>query len=116
MKILSAMFFLMFLMPTFVFAQVTTKLVPITHIYVPSGFDNNDSSEIIISGYLPDSCYKAPTSQFVINGNKIFVTVSAIHVSGIICADIVVPFIETVRLGALKAQKYSIVVNNDVPQ
>ncbi len=98
------------------FAQVTTKLLPVDHIYVPSGFDDNDSSEIVIAGHLPDTCYKAPKSQYIVQGNRILVTVSAIHVSGIVCSDLVVPFIETVRLGALKSQRYQIIVNNGMPQ
>ncbi len=115
MKLLFTFIFTLIAMP-FALAQVTTKLVPVTHVYVPSGFDDNDSSEVIISGYLPDSCYKAPKSQFIIEGNKIIVTVSAIHVSGIDCSDMIVPFIETVRLGALKAIQYQVIVNNDLPQ
>lgn len=101
------------LLPLFVFGQVTTKLVPVDHIYVPSGFDDNDSSEIVITGYLPNSCYKAPKSQYIVQGNTIFVTISAMHISGIVCLDVIVPFAETVRMGALKSQKYNILVNKD---
>jgi len=104
-------FFALVFLPVFSFAQVTSKLVPASHVYVPNGFDDNDNVEVVISGYLPDSCYKAPKSIYKIEDHKIIITLSAIYnnESGV-CNEVIVPFIETVRLGALTAKNYEIVV------
>ena len=109
--------FILLLLPLFAWTQVTSKLVPINHVYIPDGFDDNDNAEIIISGYLPDSCYKAPKHEYKIQGNVISVTVSSLYNndSGA-CAEVIVPFVETVRLGALVAKNYDVVVTSANPQ
>ena len=33
-------------------------LVPVDNVYSPKGFDANDNSEVIVSGFLPNLCYK----------------------------------------------------------
>ena len=53
--------------------------VPIEDVYAPAGFDSNDSSEIIITGFLPNLCHKAPKTEVVINGNNIDIKVTALH-------------------------------------
>ena len=35
----------------------TEKLVPVDHIYVPTGFDSNDTVEVVVTGYLPNLCH-----------------------------------------------------------
>lgn len=100
-------------MPAILFGQTVSKLVPVTNVFIPNGFDDNDNTEIVVAGYLPDSCYKAPTAVVRNIRDSFVITVSAIYKNdGSPCAEVIVPFIETVRLGALKAKSYSISVES----
>lgn len=103
----------LFTLPTLLLAQTVTKLVPVTNLFVPNGFDDNDNTEVVVSGYLPDSCYKAPVATVKNVHDNFVITVSAIYKNdGSPCADVAVPFIETVRLGALKAKSYSVSIES----
>lgn len=106
------------MLPFCSFAQIVTKLVPANNVFVPNGFDDNDNTEIVISGYLPDSCYKAPNHSVKVEGSKITITLNAMYQTGAMgaCAEVIVPFIETVRLGALDANTYDVVVVSANPQ
>lgn len=92
-------------------------LVPIDDIYVPTGFDSNDNSEVIISGYLPNLCHKAPAAKTEIVGNTINIKLTALkyHSSNPMCPEVVVPFLETVKMGLLDKGDYKILVNGKSP-
>lgn len=97
-----------------VFAGTPVKtLVPVENVYSPSGFDSNDNTEIIVSGYLPNLCHKKPETEFKITGNKIEITLSALKYdpSNPFCAEMIVPFLEKVDVGVLDKGTYDIVVN-----
>lgn len=87
--------------------------VPVGHIFAPAGFDSNDNTEIIVTGYLPNLCYKAPKSIVSIKEGKISVALRASHnQAGMgFCADVMVPFVEYVNVGALDKGNYKIAVN-----
>lgn len=113
---MKALFAVFAFLPLVLFAQTVTRLVPATNLYVPNGFDDNDNVEVIVSGFLPDSCYKAPSSSFKVLGNTIQITIKALYNNeGGACAEVIIPFIETVRLGALKAQNYAVSVESSNP-
>jgi hypothetical protein len=92
--------------------QVVAVLAPVDHVYAPKGFDTNDETQVIVSGYLPNLCYKAPRSEAKVVGRTIEVTVSALLEEGTqYCPMMIVPFLETVSLGVLDRGEYEIVVN-----
>lgn len=88
-------------------------MAPIDHIYSPVGFDSNDNTEVIIEGYLPNLCHKAPTSSVTVTDKKININVTALryHPSNPFCPEAIVPFVETVKVGLLDKGDYDIVVN-----
>lgn len=88
-------------------------LVPVDEVFVPNGFDVNDNSEIIVSGYLPNLCHKSPQTEIKINGNKIHVKVSALKYgdSNPFCPEMIVPFLETIKVGVLDKGNYEILIN-----
>ena len=88
-------------------------LVPVDEVFVPKGFDVNDNSEIIVSGYLPNLCHKSPQTEVQVQGKKIQVTVSALKYSETnpYCPEMIVPFLETVKVGVLDKGNYNIVIN-----
>ncbi len=91
--------------------------VPVDHVYAPAGFDSNDHAEVMIAGYLPNLCYKAPKSVVKVNGNKINISIRANKIrSGLgFCASVIVPFIENVNIGLLDQGKYNLAVNENSP-
>jgi hypothetical protein len=88
-------------------------LTPVDGIYVPRGFDSNDDSEVILSGYLPNLCHKSPRSAMVQNGDTLEITVTSLKYdkTNPYCPEMVVPFVERVSLGVLPKGIYNIVVN-----
>lgn len=91
--------------------------VPIDHVYSPKGFDSNDDTEVIVSGYLPDLCHKSPSARYRVDGNKIKITVEALRYADpdMACAEILVPFVESVHVGILDKGNYDIEVNAQTP-
>lgn len=91
--------------------------VPVDHVFSPAGFDSNDNSEVIISGFLPNLCYKAPQHVVSVKDGKINISVKAIkNQRGMgFCADVIVPYIEFVNIGVLDKGKYDIAVNENSP-
>lgn len=93
----------------------TMKMVPIDHIYIPQGFDSNDNVEIVVTGYLPNLCYKSPKALVQIRERNIFVTIKSIFFknSNPYCPEMIVPFNKTVDIGALDKGKYNIIINKN---
>jgi hypothetical protein len=87
--------------------------VPVDHIYSPKGFDSNDDTEVIVSGYLPNLCHKSPQTSYKVVGNKINIELKALkyHSSNPYCPEALVPFIEAVNVGVLDKGLYEVVVN-----
>lgn len=89
------------------------KLVPVSHVYAPNGFDSNDSAEVIITGFLPNLCHKTPKAELKKEGNKISIEVSSLYYSesNPFCPEMIVPFTESVNLGVLDKGGYKVMVN-----
>lgn len=89
--------------------------VPVDHVYAPKGFDSNDDVEVVVSGYLPNLCYKNPRATYTVEGNKIMINLKARRWNGgeknALCAEAVVPFLESVHVGILDKGVYDIMVN-----
>jgi hypothetical protein len=92
-------------------------LVPVDHIYSPKGFDSNDNSEVVISGYLPNLCHKSPSTEVKVIGNQIEITVKALFYepNNPFCPEVIVPFIQAVNVGLLDKGLYQIRVNGQTP-
>lgn len=105
------------LLTTSAFAQYQPieKLISAEHSYVPFGFDSNDNAEVIITGFLPNLCYKAPKAKVHINQGQIDVTLTALFYApeNGFCAEVAVPFIEVVNLGLLPQGHYEIKINQN---
>lgn len=81
-------------------------------VFAPLGFDDNDNSQIVLDGELGDTCYKlGPTVVRVdLDAHKIFVRQQAFYYPGGWCADVRIPYVQTVDLGILKAGQYEVLV------
>lgn len=87
-------------------------LSPVTHLYIPSGFDSNDSVEVLVSGHFPNPCYGRHLSQVTVKGKQISVALTSIRRRAPeACPDVIVPFTEVVSLGSLGQGTYQVRVN-----
>lgn len=110
-------FLLVFLLSQVQASVPVEKLVPVDHLFVPAGFDSNDTSEVVITGFLPNLCHKSPSAKVTKSGKKISIEVSSLyyHESNPFCPEMIVPFVETVKLGLLDKGQYEITVNGKSP-
>ncbi len=96
-------------------AQVKKVWAPVDHLYVPKGFDNNDSAEVVVSGFFPTPCYSHNKVEVNNKRNTIHIKMTALlsddHYKW--CPEMVVPYYEVVSVGNLRAGEYKIVVNSE---
>ena len=92
-----------------VFAGPTIIPAPVDSLFVPTGFDDNDNSEVIVAGMFPTACYKVGTSEAKLNSDtgEIEVIVNAYKYEGL-CAQVLTPFLQSIRLGILPSGEYTV--------
>jgi tRNA threonylcarbamoyladenosine modification (KEOPS) complex Pcc1 subunit len=105
------------MMSASVMAAPKLTTVPVDHVFSPNGFDSNDTTEVVVTGYLPNLCYKAPRAEVKLDENK---NVADIEVKALdyssdttYCLEMLVPFTEVVPLGVLDKGNYDIKVNKE---
>lgn len=101
------------------FAHAGLKIIPapVNHVYVPVGFDNNDSVEVVVTGYFTNTCFSRNTVKVEVKDDKINIAVSAIANSErLFCAEMIVPFKEVVSVGNLQGGDYEINVNGTLKE
>ena len=105
------------LIGSFALAAPVKRIIPVSNIYSPEGFDSNDNVEIILEGFLPNLCYKSPSHSIEIDKDVINIKVEAlVHDNeGIACAEMIVPFLEKVEVGVMDKGNYKILVNGESP-
>lgn len=85
---------------------------PVDHLFVPSGFDNNDNVEVVVTGKFPNPCYSRNKVEVDVKDDTILIDVTSLSKeSKSMCDDLKVPFSETVTIGNLQAGDYKIIVN-----
>lgn len=85
---------------------------PVEHLYVPEGFDNNDTVEVVVTGTFPNPCYARSETTATVKGDVIEVRVHAtVAPDSERCEALPVPFKESVTLGTLQGGSYTINVN-----
>ncbi len=87
---------------------------PVDHLFVPSGFDNNDNVELVVTGYFPNPCYGRNNVEVKVQDDVINVRVTALvrqDQKAEACAAMIVPFKEVVPVGNLQGGDYKVVVN-----
>jgi hypothetical protein len=95
-------------------APVLVK-APVEKIFVPLGFDTNDDVEVFFRGHFPNSCYKVGPSKATFDEAKKTITLeaSAYYYKGVLCAQMLVPFDGSVKVGMVPEGEYSVVVDGD---
>jgi hypothetical protein len=99
-----------------VFAQPEIVIAPVSHLYLPDGFDSNDSVEVIVTGAFSNSCYSRNDVKVEVDGDQIDIQVTAIanekSFPASRCSDMIVPYKEVVNVGNLQGGDYKVNVNN----
>ncbi len=81
------------------------------HVFVPNGFDSNDRTEVLLSGWLPSPCYLKPQAKVSVKGEKIEISLKSTLKKNDACVTMAYPFIVSAELGQLEEGQYEIVVN-----
>ncbi len=86
--------------------------VPIEELFVPGGFDDNDLSEVVVKGSLPNSCWTVSSaeSKYDAESKTYHLYVISFVKENEICLPVTSTFVETVKLGNLKAGAYTLQV------
>lgn len=112
----SVFILLTLLASTIAFAKRPVEMnAPVTHVFAPKGFDSNDNVEIMVSGYLPNVCYKIASATPKVIGQNIYIEVKMFDYQAErkVCAQMVVPYLMQVPVGILDRGEYKInIVNN----
>lgn len=91
---------------------------PVTHLFVPSGFDNNDNVELVVKGKFPNPCYTRNKVEVQVKEDKILVNVTATknEKQNNFCEPLAVPFTEVITIGSLQGGDYEIIINEKLKQ
>lgn len=84
------------------------------HVFVPLGFDKNDTSEVIVTGWYPNPCYEWSRSLVSNSSNSIDIHMKALVKQGMdtVCIDMAVPYMESIKLGNLREGESKISVGH----
>lgn len=87
-------------------------LVEPSHIFLPTGFDTNDNTQLVVAGEFPNTCLKAGKLQAQVDKVKqrIVLRQDALEYGGCWCATLPVPYFQSVDLGILPSGKYEVFV------
>lgn len=89
---------------------------PVTKIFIPEGFDDNDNVEVILKGEFPNSCYHVGRTGIKVDQAKMLITVWATayqYAGSEECLEVITPFIQEVSAGILKKGDYKVVFQYD---
>ena len=93
-------------------ALATPKAVPapIDKLFIPEGFDDNDTAEIILHGDFPNGCFKVGEPEVRVRPKEKTIDISATswNYDGGPCLQVITPFIQVVRAGVLEAGEYRV--------
>ena len=87
---------------------------PIEKMYIPMGYDDNDNIEIVLAGNFRNSCYKVTNSDFKIDQSNKTITLfpKSIEYNNSICAQMIVPFLQTLKIGTLEVGTYKVLIGS----
>ncbi len=102
MKLLVILFTSLLSLSSFADDIMSPQVVPVAYknIYVPGGFDSNDSVQFAADGVFSSACYKiAPPSVAVDEAKKIITVQAQAYLYGGLCAMVLIPFQQVVQVG-----------------
>lgn len=103
-----------FLASTGTFARGEEVQILTDNVHVPKGFDSNDNVEVVLTGTLPNTCYRRPFGEAKISGNQVSIEMKATKLDekDHFCIMALVPYMVSVPLGHLREGSYKVAVNS----
>ncbi len=86
-----------------------SQVIKIEKSYVPIGFDDNDRIQVVVSGVLPNTCYKLDQASASVSytDNSVTLEQKVLQYPGV-CIPTLVPFAKVVELGILREGNYTL--------
>ena len=90
--------------------QAQIKIITPERVFIPQGFDDNDSIEVVVDILLTDSCTNYVDSDVIVdhNTNLVQVVSYVTRDESLYCADVLVPHFATVKVGVLSKGIYEV--------
>lgn len=103
-------FLILLIITSFNIYATESVVVPAQNLYTPQGFDTNDETQVVVSGYLPSYCYKEASHQTTIDKQKkeINIQINAKYEDDELCPQSTKNFLKTINLGSLEPGEYRI--------
>ncbi len=91
------------------FADDRTVDVAAEHVFVPTGFDDNDDVEVVVDGVFSNSCYRMAKGEFTVDAaRREIVLHPRARVDAAQCLPVLVPYTYVFELGKLPAGPFKI--------
>ncbi|MFW7379519.1 MAG: hypothetical protein ACOH5I_11970 [Oligoflexus sp.] len=84
---------------------------PISQIYIPFGYDDNDNVSVVMHGKFSSTCYTIGQTEAKVDHDEKLVKVraTALYYPDIYCLQSITPFLQEVKVGVLKAGDYKVI-------
>lgn len=80
-------------------------------VFVPIGFDDNDETEVIVEGYLPNGCYRLTQPEILVDHAAMRISVRPMaRFFDAPCVDMLVPYFFEAKVGQLTQGNYTVEV------
>tara|TARA_B100001094_G_scaffold332854_1_gene406881 strand:+ start:1610 stop:2347 length:738 start_codon:yes stop_codon:yes gene_type:complete len=98
-------------------ADPSEVTAPIEKVYVPYGFDDNDNTEIVVQGFFPNPCYRLGHAGYDVDHSNhrinVWVTSYFYPNSENVCPNMVIPFVQGIKVGILPVGEYQVTFKGD---
>lgn len=107
-KILMLMTAAVLSLPLVAQAEVHEKVIGVTDVYIPSGFDSSSDAFVVVNGLLMNSCYQLKDARVEDGKNGLKEVTITANVTEGVCLMVLVPFHKEVQLGKLAVGQHTI--------
>lgn len=84
------------------------RVVALSDVFVPGGFDSNSDAYVVVSGIFPNGCYKWKGANKKDIGTFEHEITSVASVSQGMCIQVLIPFTKDIRLGRLSSGSHKL--------
>ena len=88
--------------------DVQDKIIPISDVYIPNGFDSGSDAFLVVNGWFPHSCYKLKDVDVKHVGSTLHQVTTVASVTEGLCLTVIVPFHREVQIGKLAVGTHQI--------
>lgn len=95
------------------FEHSTPRAYPIQKVFIPTGFDDNDKAEVIVTGAFPNACWRADRVEVQRTPKGFSLQLLATKWTDF-CQEVITEFDEAASLDILASDQYDIEVGNQM--